>query len=161
MIHRDNRDGFFCKNPSFEIILIISIRGKFSRAIINHYLIMGITVEFNPDLALRDFSHFRSDKRKKAECLPAKLEKGKIYQFLKSGQRNYWLFGEIPLLKTEGNQKLSRPVASIKIIESTHFISGNQSFTKGKYKIIEVYDPVSKEIHFESYAKINKSNEKN
>lgn len=114
---------------------------------------MGIAVEFNPDLALRDYSHFKSGKRKKEECLPSKIEKGKVYNFLKSGQRNYWLEGELPLLKTEGNQKLSRPLASIRIIEATHLLIKGVPCTKGKYKAIEIFDINLPEIHFESYAR--------
>ncbi len=114
---------------------------------------MGIAVEFNPDLALRDYKFFKSGKRKKEECLPLKLDKGKVYNFLKSGQRNYWLEGEVPLLKTEGNQKLSRPFASIRILEVIHFLYHNQPFTKGKYKIIEIFDIDSPIINFESYAR--------
>ena len=67
---------------------------------------MGIKIEFNPDLALRDFSEFRRGKREKEECIPENLEEGRIYPFLKEGQRNYWLFGEIPLVETKGNEKL-------------------------------------------------------
>ncbi|MCX6810646.1 MAG: hypothetical protein NTY30_02850 [Candidatus Berkelbacteria bacterium] len=115
---------------------------------------MGIAVEFNPDLALRDYSHYKSGKRKKEECLPLKLEKGKIYNFLKSGQRNYWLEGELPLLETKGNQKLSRPFASIKILETIHFLYNNQPYTKGKYKVIEIFDIDSPKINFESYKRI-------
>lgn len=114
---------------------------------------MGISVEFNPDLALRDYSLYKSGKREKGECLPARIEKGKIYNFLKSGQRNYWLEGELPLLKTEGNQKLSRPLASIKIIEATHMLINNAPYTKGKYKVIDVFGLNSPEIHFESYKR--------
>ena len=115
---------------------------------------MGIAVEFNPDLALRDYAEFKAGRRKREECLPLKLEKGKVYNFLKSSQRNYWLEGELPLLRTCGNQKLSRPLASIKILEATHLLYQNSPYTKGKYKIIEVFDQSSDEIHFESYAKV-------
>jgi hypothetical protein len=82
---------------------------------------MGIQVEFNPDLALRDISEFKNGNRKKEECIPEKIEEGKIYNFLKKDQRNYWLFGEVPLLQTKGNDILSRPRASIVILEATHF----------------------------------------
>ena len=68
---------------------------------------MGIQVEFNPDLALRNFSEFEKGNRKKEECIPKNLEAGEVYNFLKLGQRNYWLFGEIPLLETKGNEILS------------------------------------------------------
>jgi hypothetical protein len=52
---------------------------------------MGIQVEFNPDLALRDISEFKKGNRKEEECIPENLEAGKIYPFLKKDQRNYWL----------------------------------------------------------------------
>ena len=115
---------------------------------------MGIMIEFNPDLALRNYSESLKGKRKKEECIPEKLQKGKIYNFLKEGQRNYWLDGEIPLLETKGNQKLSRPLASIKISEATHFRKGNKNYTKGRYKVLEVFDIKDKKIHFESYRRI-------
>lgn len=110
---------------------------------------MGIVVEFNPDLALRDIKEYKAGKRKKEECIPENLAKGKVYSFLKKDQRNYWLFGEIPLIETKGNQKLSRPIASIQILEATHFCDHNQMFTKGKYKVIEVFK--GDNIYFECF----------
>ena len=50
---------------------------------------MGIIVEFNPDLALRNISEFKKSNRKIEECIPEKLETDKQYNFLKKGQRNY------------------------------------------------------------------------
>ena len=41
---------------------------------------MGIKVEFNSDLALRKFG---TPGRLEDECLPEKLEAGKIYEFYK------------------------------------------------------------------------------
>ena len=70
---------------------------------------MGIKVEFNPDLALRNISEYKKGNRKIEECIPEILKVGKVYNFLKNDQRNYWLQGEIPLLETKGNEKLSRP----------------------------------------------------
>ena len=49
---------------------------------------MGIQVEFNPDLALRGFG---TKGRLEVECLPERLEAGKLCRFLKRGQRNYCL----------------------------------------------------------------------
>jgi hypothetical protein len=115
---------------------------------------MGIQVEFNPDLALRNISEYKKGRRKKEECIPDRLQKGKIYIFLKEGQRNYWLEGELPLLETKGNQILSRPTASIKILEATHILYKGRPFTKGKYKVIEVFDTDDEVIHFESYKRI-------
>jgi len=107
---------------------------------------MGIRVEFNPDLALRKSS---TTNREKEECLPEIIEKGKTYNFLKEGQRVYWLDGELALLKTKGEQQLSRPIASIRILEATHFLKNNKPYTSGKYKIIEVFDPNNPKINFE------------
>lgn len=113
---------------------------------------MGIVVEFNPDLALRHIKEYESGKRKKEECIPENIKAGKIYQFLKKDQRNYWLFGEIPLIETKGSQILSRPIASIQILEATHFAIGNKMFTKGKYKVIEVFK--DEKIKFECFDRI-------
>ena len=122
---------------------------------------MGIQVEFNPDLALRAYSEFQNGKRKKEECIPQKLEAGKVYKFLKSGQRIFWLSdsefwgrGQLPLCITYGKEKLSRPIASIKMIEVTHFLENGKTWTRGKYKVIEVFDITNPKIHFESYKKI-------
>ena len=112
---------------------------------------MGIQIEFNPDLALRKFG---TENRLEEECLPKKLIPGEKHQFLKKGQRNYWIEGEIPLLETNGNQKLSRPLASITILKSTHFLKYEEPHTKGTYLINEVYDIKKKRIHFEGMKKI-------
>ena len=100
---------------------------------------MGITIEFNPDLALRDYSEFEKGNRKEEECVPKNLEKGKVYSFLKKGQRVFWFSGELALLKTKGNQELSNPIASIRIIEAIHFLENEEVFTRGKYKVIDVF----------------------
>lgn len=113
---------------------------------------MGIVVEFNPDLALRNINEYKKRVRKIEECIPEHLTAGRIYKFLKSGQRNYWLDGELPLLETKGNQKLSRPIASIVIMEAVHFKDKKDTWTKGKYKVIEVFK--DKDIKFESYARV-------
>lgn len=111
---------------------------------------MGIQVEFNPDLALRAFG---TPDRREEECLPQKIEAGRIHRFLKEGQRNYWLEGEIPLLETKGNQQLSRPLASIVVLEATHRIKEGKMYTEGLYLIREVYKPNDPTIHFEGYQK--------
>ena len=112
---------------------------------------MGINVEFNPDLALRNSSEVKNG-RKREECIPEKLEAGKVYDFLKQGQRNYWLQGEIPLLETKGNQQLSKPLASIIILESTHFTHNGMLWTKGKYKVIDVFKDDG--IYFNGFSKV-------
>lgn len=113
---------------------------------------MGIKVEFNPDLVLRNISEFKNGNRKVEECIPNPIKISEIYPFLKTGQRNYWLYGEIPLLETQGNEVLSRPKASIVILEATHFMENNILYTKGKYKIVEVFK--DDKIYFESYKRI-------
>ncbi|MCD4694310.1 hypothetical protein K8R62_03055 [bacterium] len=110
---------------------------------------MGIKVEFNPDLALRNIVEFKESRRKIEECIPENLKSGEIYSFLKQDQRNYWLHGEIPLIETEGNEILSRPKASIIIQEATHFISSGKIYTRGFYKVIKVIN--DDDIHFECF----------
>jgi hypothetical protein len=118
---------------------------------------MGIQVEFNPDLALRDIFEYKSGKRKKEECIPSPLKKGKVYELLKKGQRLYYLSdnkfwgkGQIPLMRTSGGEKLSRPLASVKILEATHFLEKGEVYTKGKYKVIKVFNENDSKIHFEA-----------
>ncbi|UCG95133.1 MAG: hypothetical protein JSV92_03755 [archaeon] len=114
---------------------------------------MGIKTEYNPDLALRNISEFRKGLRKKEECIPENLEPGQVHGFLKRGQRNYWLEGEAPLVETKGNHQLSRPLASITIIEATHFLLDGEIWTKGKYRVVEVFDPSEQKIHFDGFAR--------
>ena len=116
---------------------------------------MGIEVEYNPDLALRDISEYKKGNRKIEECLPENIESGRIYDFLKKGQRNYWLKGEVPLLRTEGNQKLSRPIASVIILEAIHFLLNDEPYTKGRYKVVEVFDENDFKIHFNGFSRID------
>ena len=58
-------------------------------------------------------------------------------------------------METRGNQKLSRPLASIIIIEATHFLKDGMLYTKGMYEVIDVFDENDKEVKFESYKRIN------
>ena len=113
---------------------------------------MGIKVEFNPDLALRNISEFENGKRKIAECIPKHLEVGKIYPFLKAEMRNYYLLGEVPLIETKGNGVLSKPKASVMILEVTHFVENDEIYTKGKYKVIEILK--SGDVIFEGFDRI-------
>ena len=107
---------------------------------------MGVIVEFNPDLALRNYSEFESENRSESECIPKDLQEGGRYDFLKKGQRNYWLMGEVPLLETLGNQELSTPKASIVILECKHFVKDGVVWTSGKYEVIKVLN--EKEVYF-------------
>ncbi|MFH1077989.1 MAG: hypothetical protein V1745_01750 [Patescibacteria group bacterium] len=113
---------------------------------------MGISVEFNPDLALRNISESKNGNRKIEECIPENLEAGETYPFLKRDQRNYWLHGQIPLLETQGNGILSRPKASIIILEATHFLDDGVAYTKGTYKVTEVFKDDA--IHFEGFSPV-------
>ena len=115
---------------------------------------MGIVVEFNPDLALRNYSEYKKGDRKEEECIPKKIEAGKTYPFLKKDQRNYWFHGEIPLRETKGNQVLGKPIASVIIMEATHFLDKESVFTKGKYKIVEVFKPNDKTPKFDGLDRI-------
>lgn len=113
---------------------------------------MGIAVEFNPDLCLRDKTR-RVQGRFDSECLPKELKIGEVYDFLKTGQRNYWLHEQIPLRRTDGNGNLSRPLASVRILEETHFLFEGDVYTKGKYQVINVFDENSPEVHFEGFER--------
>ena len=110
---------------------------------------MGIKVEFNPDLALRNISEFKNGNRKIEECIPENIKAEETYPFLKNGQRNYWLHGQIPLIETKGNEILSRPKASVIILEATHFVDNNVIYTRGIYKVSEVFN--DNNIHFECF----------
>ncbi len=110
---------------------------------------MGIKVEFNPDLALRDISEFINGNRAIEECIPEGLEAGKTYPFLKRDQRLYWLYGQIPLIETKGGEVLSRPKAVVVITEATHFVQDGVMYTKGFYRVDKVID--DDDIHFECF----------
>ena len=57
-------------------------------------------------------------------------------------------------METSGNRRLSRPLASIVIEEATHFLSDEKIYTRGIYRVVEVYDVSKPEIHFEGMNKI-------
>lgn len=95
-------------------------------------------VEYNPDLALRNISEFKKGAKKEEECIPEDIVAGESYPFLKSGQRNFWLYGEVPLVETTGSEIVSSPKASVLILEVTHYMENNEIYTKGKYKVLKV-----------------------
>ena len=100
---------------------------------------MGIPIEFNPDLALRNISEFESGDREKEECIPEDLAVGKEYSFFKKEQRCYWLTGAVPLIETSSKGgTFSSPLASVQIIEATHFVKNGIVCTRGKYKILKL-----------------------
>lgn len=115
---------------------------------------MGIQVEFNPDLALRNIAEFKAGRRKIEECIPEKLEAGKTYSFLKQGQRNYWLLGQVPLVETKGNQQLSRPLAAVEILEATHSLLNGMPYTKGKYRVVEAFNSRDSKVHFDGFNRL-------
>jgi hypothetical protein len=115
---------------------------------------MGIQVEFNPDLALRNISEFNNGNRKREECIPDNLQAGQEHEFLKQGLRNYWLGGELPLVETKGNQQMSKPVASVIIREVTHIMIDGEPFTKGRFKVVDVFDPDDSKINFDGFYRI-------
>jgi hypothetical protein len=122
---------------------------------------MGIQVEFNPDLALRDIAELKAGRRKIEECIPDPLEKGKIYEFLKKGQRLYffsddefWRKGEVSLAQAYGDGRCSRPLASIKFLEVTHFLDNGEVWSKGKYQVMDIFDINDPAIHFEVTKRI-------
>lgn len=98
---------------------------------------MGIEVEFNPELALRKHG---TRGRRKEECLPEQIMEGTEYAFLKAGQRNYYMRGDISLVETAGEGMLAAPVANVRIIEATHFTNDGQVFTRGTYRVTKLLD---------------------
>jgi len=115
---------------------------------------MGIQIEFNPDLALRNISEFKNNRRRSEECIPEDIAEGGTYDFLKKGHRNYWFDGELPLLETKGDADLSRPLASVRILEATHFLLDGEPYTKGRYRVEKIFDINDSSIHFESYKRL-------
>jgi len=109
---------------------------------------MGIPIEFNTALALRPFA---TKERLPPECIPQKhhLLEGMNHSFLKEGQRCYCLDEPIPLCITEGERKLSQPIAAIQIIEYKSYIASNKKIvTSGKYQIVEIFEPGDSSPHF-------------
>lgn len=115
---------------------------------------MSINIKFSPDLVLRNFSEYEKGQKKKEECIPLDLKENNFYEFLKTGQRAYWLEGEQPLLEKSETGNVSAPVASIIIIEATHFIEDGEIFTRGKYKIVKVLG--ENELYFNGCETIKK-----
>jgi hypothetical protein len=109
-------------------------------------------IEVNPALILRDSDEAQKGSRKSEECIPEVLEVGQIYSFLKKEQRIYWLDGEVPLIMKSQDGMLSRPLASIQIIESTHFVDNGRIYTRGLFKVTEIFQ--DQDIHFEGLAKV-------
>ncbi len=94
---------------------------------------MGIELEFETELALRPYGTGEINTN---EFLPKLLKKKGVHKFLKPEQRNYWLKGEMPLKEIGEEQQLSGPLASIIIIESTHFLHHGEVYMS---KMLFVY----------------------
>lgn len=117
---------------------------------------MGIAVEFNPDLALRDISEFKEGRRKVEECVPENLEAGKVYDFFKKEQRIYYLLGEVSLIKTTtSGGSFSKARASVDILEVTHFVENGVVCTKGKYRVNEIFE-IDRNTPFEKCLMVKK-----
>lgn len=56
------------------------------------------------------------------------------------------------MVETKGNLNLSKPKASILILEATHFIENSKIYTKGKYKVMEIFKDDN--FHFDGFNKI-------
>ena len=115
---------------------------------------MGIKIEFNPELALRNIEEYNQGKRKVEECIPDNLLVGQVYPFLKSEQRCYWLIGEVPLIETKGNGVWSKPKASVSILEVCHFMDNEEIYTKGTYQVLAVFN--DDKIYFEGTDRVGK-----
>jgi hypothetical protein len=113
-----------------------------------------LAIEFNPDLALRNIREYNEGQRRLEECVHRKMRVEGQYEFLKGGHRLYWFGGELPLLETQGKERLSRPLASILMLETTHFTSFGKPYTRGKYLVKDVFDPSDPRVHFESYKRL-------
>jgi hypothetical protein len=110
------------------------------------------TLEVNPALILRNADEARTGMRKPEECIPENLQIGQSYPFLKKDQRIYWFNGEIPLIEKSSQGELSRPLASIEIMEVTHFVDNGHIFTRGLYRVTEIFR--DNEVHFEGLNKV-------
>lgn len=110
---------------------------------------MPINIEFAPELVL-----YRTHNIEEAR-IPQSLEIGETYNFLKSGQRAYWLEGEQALVEKLEDGSLSKPIASIMILSATHFMQDKKVYTKGTYKVLRIIKP--NEIYFNGCEPITKT----
>jgi hypothetical protein len=94
---------------------------------------MGIKVEFNPDLCLREFG---TEGRDLAECVPPVMTTGTFFQFLKEGQRCFWFEGPVDLRITKGNGNFGDPIAQVRIINASHHIRDGKVWTEGLARIL-------------------------
>ena len=60
-----------------------------------------------------------------------------------------------PLVETKGKGKLSKELAAIRILEVTHFFDDtNKVWTRGKYRVEEVFDKEDKRINFQNCTRV-------
>jgi len=70
-----------------------------------------------------------------------------------SHENFYYLLGPVPLRTTTGEGNISKPIASIQILEATHFMQDGNPMTKGCYKVVEAFE--DNEIHFDGFEIID------
>lgn len=99
---------------------------------------MTTSITYNTDLALYSFSQFQFGERREEECLPADLQVGEAYPFLKMGHRNYEIGGLVTLLEMEPDEVLFRMRAEVEIVESFYVIEDDQSLTRGTYRVTQL-----------------------
>ena len=49
---------------------------------------------------------------------------------------------------------MGKPIANVMILEAKHFLKENVMFTKGKYKVIDVFDPNDETPKFDGLDRI-------
>lgn len=113
---------------------------------------MGIETITNFVLALRHHDECRIGRRGADECIPERLLSGQSYDFRKKGQRLFLMTEEIPLVETFGNEHISRPLASIRMAEVTHFVENHEVWTRGRYLVVEVFKDDA--VHFDGMIRI-------
>jgi len=60
-----------------------------------------------------------------------------------------------PLVVTIGGGKLSKELAAVRILEVTHFFDEDgKVWTKGKYRVEEVFEKEDKRIHFQNCTRV-------
>ncbi|MBI4433511.1 hypothetical protein HY632_01955 [Candidatus Uhrbacteria bacterium] len=117
---------------------------------------MGASIEFNASLALRVMAEYHAGRRRKEECVPEVLAVGEVHTFWKSGHRIYRLDLETPLRQTTGNCNVTRPLASVLLLEVTHVLVEGEPVTRGSYRIVERFDPNDPTVHFEGILRAPK-----
>ena len=100
---------------------------------------MRMKIKYDSNLCLR--RHGTPD-RSFMENLPKDLVMNRTYYFLKTGKREFFIEGKIPLRETDGNGNLSRPLANVRIPEYTHFLKDGEVYTRGEYVILEILSPM-------------------